>query len=93
MFPAKYRIPMIQLKDHMKFNKKKGPSEDTSIPLRRGKKIIMRDKVKEAPGWEMEGKWKRGRGSGMGDMGEKPRGPAEYMEICSRVREWEVGGP
>lgn len=40
MFPAKYRIPMIQLKDHMKFNKKKGPSEDTSIPLRKGNKLI-----------------------------------------------------
>jgi hypothetical protein len=32
---------MIELTDRMKFNKKEGPSEDASIPFRRGKKIIM----------------------------------------------------
>jgi hypothetical protein len=32
---------MIQLTDHMKFNKQKGLSEDASIPLRRGNEIIM----------------------------------------------------
>ena len=34
----KYRIPMIQLTDCKKFNKKEGPSEDVSIPFRRGNK-------------------------------------------------------
>ena len=33
----KFRIPMIQLTDYMKLNKKEGPSVDASIPLRRGK--------------------------------------------------------
>jgi hypothetical protein len=28
----------------------------------------------------------------MGETGERPRGPAEYIEICS-FRRWEVGGP
>jgi hypothetical protein len=37
----KYRIPMIQLTDHMKFNKKEGQSVDASIPIRRGNKITM----------------------------------------------------
>jgi hypothetical protein len=32
----KYRIPMIKLTDHMKFNKKEGPSVAISVPLRRG---------------------------------------------------------
>jgi hypothetical protein len=34
----KYRIPMIQLTDCTKFNKKEGLSEDVSIPFRRGNK-------------------------------------------------------
>jgi hypothetical protein len=37
----KYRLPMIQLIDCIKFKKKEGPSVDTSIPLGRGNKIIM----------------------------------------------------
>lgn len=40
ILPKKYRIPMIQHTDHMKFNKKEGTSVDASIPLRRGNKII-----------------------------------------------------
>ena len=32
-----YRIPKIQSPDYKKCNKQKGPSEDASIPLRRGK--------------------------------------------------------
>jgi hypothetical protein len=35
---------MIQLTGHMKFNKKEGPSEDASIPLRRENKIIMKSR-------------------------------------------------
>jgi hypothetical protein len=34
----KYRILMIKLTDHMKFNKKEGPREDASISLRRENK-------------------------------------------------------
>ena len=34
-----------------KLNKKEGPSEDASIPLRRGNKIIMRG-MREGPKWE-----------------------------------------
>jgi hypothetical protein len=29
----KYRIPIIQLKNHRKFKKKEGPNEDASIPF------------------------------------------------------------
>jgi hypothetical protein len=35
----KHRIPRIKPTDHMKCNMQKGPSEDSSIPLGRGKKI------------------------------------------------------
>jgi hypothetical protein len=41
MLVKKSRIPVIQLIDHMKLNKKEGPSVDASIPIRRGNKIIM----------------------------------------------------
>jgi hypothetical protein len=40
-------IPMIHLTEHMKFNKKKGPSEDASIWLRMGKKIVMEGRGRE----------------------------------------------
>jgi hypothetical protein len=36
----KYRIPKIQSTEFKKVNKLKGPSEDVSIPLGRGKKTI-----------------------------------------------------
>jgi hypothetical protein len=36
----------------MKLNKGEGPSEDTSIPLRRESKIIMGGRGMEGPGWE-----------------------------------------
>jgi hypothetical protein len=45
-----YSIPMIQLIDCVKLNKKEGPSEDASIPLRREKKRIMGGKGKEGSG-------------------------------------------
>jgi hypothetical protein len=33
----------------MKFNKKEGPSEDASVPLRSGEKIIMGGRGRERP--------------------------------------------
>jgi hypothetical protein len=42
---------MIQLTDHMKPNKKEGPSEAASIPLRGGKRIIMGGRGRERPSW------------------------------------------
>ena len=45
----KYRIPMIQPRNHKKFNKKEGPSEDASVPLRMGNKIIMGGSEREGP--------------------------------------------
>jgi hypothetical protein len=54
----KDRIPMIQVTDQMKFNKE-GPSEDVSIPLRRGKKIIRRGRGKDLGG-RRDGKGKGG---------------------------------
>ena len=50
---------MIQLTDHVKLNKKEGQNVDASIPLRRGNKIIMRDREKEGLGWERGGKGKK----------------------------------
>ena len=42
---------MIHLTDHTKF-KKNGPSEDSSIPLRKAKKIITSGRWRERPYWE-----------------------------------------
>jgi hypothetical protein len=72
----KYRIPMIQLTDIMKFNKKEGPSEDVSMAFKREKKIIMGGRGREESRWEREGE---GEKLGMirywGKTGEKHRGP------------------
>jgi hypothetical protein len=38
--PKKYRIPRVQSTELKKANKLKGPSEDASISLERGKKTI-----------------------------------------------------
>jgi hypothetical protein len=38
---------MIQLTDHMKLNRKEGPSVDASIPFRRGNKIIIGGRWRE----------------------------------------------
>lgn len=67
MFPAKHRIPMIQLKDSMKFNKKEDPSENASIPLRKGNKIITGSIKREGLGYQRgeeggEGRNRYGRG-------------------------------
>jgi hypothetical protein len=43
----KYRKPRIQPTDCKKFNKQKGPGKDASIPLRKGKKIIIGGRGRE----------------------------------------------
>jgi hypothetical protein len=48
----KHRMHRIQPIDPKTFNKKEGPSEDVSIPLRRGNKIIMGSREREEPGWK-----------------------------------------
>jgi hypothetical protein len=58
----KLRIPMIQLTDHMKLNKKKDQSVDASIPLRRENKIITGGKGERDLGGREEGEWERGGG-------------------------------
>jgi hypothetical protein len=65
---------MIQPTDHKKFNKKEGPSEAASIPLKRGNKIIMGRRNLIGRGEEI-----REAGSGMEKKktGEKTRGTRE----------------
>jgi hypothetical protein len=73
-----YRIPMIHPTDPKKPNKKEDPSEDASILLRRGNKIIMGARGREGPGWERgEGRRERIRYGGGRGTGKKPRGPGE----------------
>jgi hypothetical protein len=55
-----YRMPMIQLTDPNKFIRKEGTSEDPSVSLRKGNKIIMGDRVR------MEHLWKSGKEGGNG---------------------------
>jgi hypothetical protein len=50
LLAEKYRILLIQSTTHKKFNKKEDPSEDASIPLRRGNKIIMENRRRGVPG-------------------------------------------
>jgi hypothetical protein len=45
-----YRTPRIKHIDYKKFNKKEGPSNDASIPLRRVKKIITGGRGREGSG-------------------------------------------
>jgi hypothetical protein len=49
----------------MKFNKKKGLSMNTLIPLKRGNKIIMVGRGRKGRGWESGGGGETGAGSGM----------------------------
>jgi hypothetical protein len=79
---TKNRIPRIQPTDRKKFNKKEGPSEDASIPLTRGNKIITQGTKGEGHlGRRWVGEGKRGTGSGVRIWGrvtgEKSRGPGE----------------
>ena len=59
LLAKKYRIPMIQPIDHKQYNKMEGPSEDASIPLRRGNKIIVAGRGKRNLGSRGEGREKR----------------------------------
>jgi hypothetical protein len=43
----KLRIPLTQFTDHRKLNKKVDPSVETSIPLKRGNKIIFGGRGRE----------------------------------------------
>lgn len=45
----KFRISMIKLIHHMKYDKKEGPTVDASIPLIRRKKIIRESRGKRDP--------------------------------------------
>jgi hypothetical protein len=40
---------MVEPKDRMKFNKKEGSSQDASISLRRGNKLMMGGRRREGP--------------------------------------------
>ena len=53
ILPKKCKIPRIQPTYCKKFNNKEGPSEDASIPLRRGNKIITGGRGRVGPGSEM----------------------------------------
>ena len=64
---------MIQPTDHKKFNKKEGPSEDASIPLRRENKIIMGGRGSEELGWKTGGRGERMRDLVWGETGQRPR--------------------
>jgi hypothetical protein len=48
MLAKTYRIPMVQLTNSMKSNKKEGSSEDVAIPHRRGKH---HEKQREGGAW------------------------------------------
>lgn len=76
---------MIQLTESMKFNKKEGPREDASIPLRKENKIIMRGRGRERSGWERRREEKGIRINYGRKIGKKPRGPGEWMEMSNHV--------
>jgi len=51
-----------------KLNKMEGQSEDVSIPLRKGNKIIMGGRERDGPGWEGR---REGKGSGLDVRGNR----------------------
>jgi hypothetical protein len=61
-----YRIPRIQPTEHKKCNKQKCPSNEASIPLRRGKEIITGGRGRERP-------YLSGRGEGREEKGNTIR--------------------
>ena len=67
---------MLQLTDHMKLNKKEGPSEDTSITFRKGTKKYGRLEEGQTCG-RWDGMGKRETGSGMMGKREKAKGKGE----------------
>jgi hypothetical protein len=72
----------IQLTDHVKLSKKKGPSVDASIPLRRWNKIITGGTGREGGGREREEGGKGGKLEQVWvETGKKPRGLGEWMKI------------
>ena len=85
----KLRIPTIKLSDNMKLNKKECQSTDTSIPLRRGKQIILGGSGREGSGWERGTRelqdhiWE--------ETGEKSRGSGEWIETYSSEWGWGLG--
>ena len=68
---------MLHSTDSKKLNKKEGPSEDASILLRRGDKIIMGGRER---GWDLDEE-RAGSENGQDQIwretGKMPRGPGE----------------
>jgi hypothetical protein len=64
---------MIHPTDPKKLNNKEGPSEDASIPLRRGNKIIIGGREKEELWWEKGGEGGNGDKIRYGGQGEQER--------------------
>ena len=57
---------MIQSTEFKKVNEQKGPSEDSSISLRREKKAIIGGRGRERSGWERRQGGGKGETSGFG---------------------------
>jgi hypothetical protein len=73
LLAQKIRIPMMYPTEPKKLNKKQGPSEDVSIPLRRGNKIIMGGRGRR----DLGGSGERGQDQVSEESGERFRGPGE----------------
>jgi hypothetical protein len=67
---------MIQPTDHKKFNKKEGPSEDVSVPLRTRNDIIMEGRGRDL--------CERGEGDGKGNRIRIRYGERDRREVQSR---------
>jgi hypothetical protein len=94
MLAQKLRNPMIQVTDHMKLNKKEGPSVDASIPVRKGNKIIMGEQRREGPGCERGEKERKGgkqSGPGMERHRREVQRARKRAEISS-IGKWGTWG-
>lgn len=76
---------MIQLTDHIKFNRNNGPTKNTLIPYRRGKNKITRGRGRVDEG--------QGNGKGRQDkIWEKTREkPSGKRRINRNIQVWVVG--
>jgi hypothetical protein len=85
----KYRISMTHPTDHKKFDKKEGPSEDSSTTLGRRNRIILGGKGRERPRWERRGGGEEGR---IRYVGRQERSPEvqenKWKYIAAGSRLW-----
>ena len=80
---------MIQHTNRRKLNKEEDPNMDYSIPLRRGKKIIMGGRRREEPGQERGKREEMGRQNQV--WGKDRREAQRARKMNQNMQKWGLG--